>query len=167
MLPEPVHAFCLHCGSELKPRRMEDGAERLACSAEGCEFVFWDNPVPVVAAIVEHDGSIVLANNRAWPAQWFSLITGFLEKKESPEVAVLREVKEELGLDARVESLVGLYPFEKMNQLIIAYHVSARGEIRLSEELREYKRVPKEQLKAWDTATGYAVRDWLKQRGKT
>ena len=155
--------YCPQCGGPLAPARLND-AERLACTAPACGFVFWDNPVPVVAAIVEHDGCIVLANNRDWPEHWFSLITGFLEKNESPEQAVVREVREELGIDSRVESLVGLYAFEKRNQLIIAFHVSGTGEIRLGEELRSYKRVDMDRLKPWETATGYAVRDWLARR---
>jgi hypothetical protein len=36
-------------------------------------------------------------------------------------------------------SLIGAYEFLRMNQVIIAYHVAARGEIRLSPELIDYR----------------------------
>ena len=98
--------------------------DRLLCPAEECEFVLWDNPVPVVAAIVEYEGKVILANNAAWPDDKFALITGFLEQGESPEEGVLREVHEELGLIAEIEQLIGVYPFIKKNQLIMAYHVT-------------------------------------------
>ena len=68
--------FCPWCRSSLVPRPT-DGLERLSCSAPDCEFVHWDNPTPVVAAVVEHEGRIVLAQNRAWPVKFFGLITGF------------------------------------------------------------------------------------------
>ena len=95
----------------------------------------------------------------------YGLITGFLEKKEYPEEAVIREVKEELGLEGKVVDLIGLYPFFERNQLIIAYHVLTRGEITMGEELAEVKAVPPEKLKPWAFGTGFAVRDWLKKRG--
>lgn len=153
--------FCPRCGGALRFRDI-GGSERSVCADEACGFVFWNNPVPVVAALVEHDGAIVLANNRDWPDHLFGLITGFLERRESPETAVLREVHEELGLAGRIESLIGLYPFEQMNQIIMAFHVRAEGTIRLGEELRAVKRVEPAKLRPWDFGTGLAVRDWLR-----
>ena len=107
----------------------------------------------------------MLANNAAWPEDIYALITGFLEKDESPEDAVLREVHEELGLAAELRGFIGTYSFFRKNQLILAYHVRASGEIRLNEELRAYKKVSKEALTYWDAGTGYALRDWLQQQG--
>jgi len=128
--------------------------------------VHWENPTPVVAAIVEHEGAIILARNRAWPMKFYGLITGFLEKEDSsPDEAARREVKEELGLDAIGSSFVGHYPFPRMNQIIIAYHVPANGEIVLSEELVEYKRIDFDKARYWPGGTGFALRDWLRTRG--
>ncbi len=154
-----AYRFCPRCAAPLAVRG-EDG--RFACA---CGYVHWDNPVPVVAAIVEHEGAVILARNKSWPdPKMFGLITGFLEKGETPEEAVRREVKEELGLEPLGVALVGLYPFERRNELIIAYHVPARGEIRLNEELAAYRRIPPGKLRAWDFGTGLAVRDWLANR---
>jgi NADH pyrophosphatase NudC (nudix superfamily) len=72
------------------------GEVRSACSAS-CGFIHYDNPTPVVAAVLEHNGKVVLAHNRAWPEtlrSFYGLITGFLERAESPEQCALREVKE-------------------------------------------------------------------------
>jgi ADP-ribose pyrophosphatase YjhB (NUDIX family) len=129
--------------------------------------VHWDSPVPVVAAIVEHDGEIVLVNDRAWPPDLFGVVAGFLEPEESPEAGVLREVKEELGLDGEILRLVGVYAFAQKNQVIMAWHVRAGGEIRLGGELRAVKRVAPERLKPWSFGTGPAVRDWLTGRADT
>ncbi|HZP14068.1 MAG TPA: NUDIX domain-containing protein [Nevskiaceae bacterium] len=157
--------FCPRCATPLQLAN-HGGAQRLACSKEGCDFVHWENPTPVVAAIVEHEGAIILARNRAWPMKFYGLITGFLEKEDpSPDEAARREVKEELGLDADRSSFVGHYPFPRMNQIIIAYHVPAKGEIVLSEELVEYKRIEPEKARYWPGGTGFALRDWLRSRG--
>ena len=159
----PGFTFCPSCTAPLADRVIE-GEPRRACSA-GCGYVHYDNPTPVLAAVVEHDGHVVLARNRAWPPTWYGLITGFLERGESPEAGTLREVKEELNLDATETSLIGVYPFERMNQVIIAYHVPATGAITLNHELVDYRRVPPERCDAWPSATGLALRDWLRSRG--
>ena len=102
-----------------------------------------------------------------WPASWFGLVTGFLEKGEMPEEAVLREVQEEIGLEVEMGGYIGMYPFYRMNQLIIAYHVIAKdGEIKLDEtELAAYREVPIEKVQPWAAGTGIALRDWLRTKG--
>ena len=155
--------FCPLCGSRLGVKEIE-GNQRSACTSETCGYVFWDNPTPVVAAIVEREGKVVLARNKGWPEKMFGLITGFLEKGETPEDGVLREVREELGLQGEIAGFVGYYPFFQMNQLILAFHVKAEGEMVLGDELEEVKPVLPERLRPWRFGTGHAVADWLKKR---
>jgi hypothetical protein len=67
---------------------------------------------------------------------------------------------EEVALEAVSVKLLGAYPFARKNEIIIGYHVQARGEIRLNEELAEYRLVRPEQLRpgprppGWRCATG-------------
>ena len=95
----------------------------------------------------------------------FGLMTGFLERGESPEEGVLRELREELGVEGTIVRLIGVYPFAMRNEVIIAFHVIARGEITRGDEIAEIKRVAPEKLRAWEFGTGLAVRDWLAARG--
>lgn len=150
------------CKSDLAEGKV-DSRKRLCCTNTECDFVFWDNPTPVVAALVEHENRIIMARNRAWPAGIYSVITGFLEKGETPESGVIREVAEELGLTGLSVDLIGVYAFEQMNQIIIAYHVKTEGNIVLGEELVEIKKVEKNRLKGWSFGTGLAVTDWVKK----
>ena len=140
------------------------GRDRLACPDEACGYVHWDNPLPVVAALVEHEGAVILARNRGWPEGWFGLVTGFLERGESPEAGVLRELQEELGLEGRIESLIGVYPFELRNEVIIAFHVVATGVVKLGDEIEAVKRIAPEKLRPWPVGTGLAVAEWIKRR---
>ena len=156
--------FCPRCAAPLATREL-GGLPRRACSVGDCGFVHWDNPTPVVAALVERDGMIVLARNHAWPEKMFGLITGFLERDEAPEQAVVREVKEELSLDTLAVALIGVYPFQRQHEILIVYHVEASGEIRLNEELAEFRLIEAGKLRPWESATGLAVADWLKARG--
>ncbi len=155
--------YCPRCAQKLVTIRKNDH-EYLACESENCDYIFWDNPVPVVAALVEHEGQVLLARNKEWPEKMFGLVTGFLEKKETTEQAVLREVEEELGLRGEVAGLIGLYPFYERNELLIVYHVRTEGLVSIGEELAEVRMVPPEKLKPWAFGTGYAVQDWLDRR---
>jgi NADH pyrophosphatase NudC (nudix superfamily) len=152
--------YCPECASALG-EVLVDGEIRQGCPEQSCGFVFWNNPTPVVAMIVEVDGGVVLAHNVGWKHRFFSIITGFLEYKENPEECAHRETNEELGLHVLDSSLVGVYGFPEQNQVIIAYHIRAAGEIKLNHELDEYKIVPKDELKGWDMGTGLAINDWL------
>ena len=164
----PTFRFCPRCTKPLAMGAVDQGPPRLRCPDSACGFVHWDNPVPVVAAVVEHQGEVILARNRMWPPKMFALITGFLEKDDpNPASGVLREVDEELGLKGQVAGFIGHYPFERMNQIIIAYHVVADGDIVLGEELVEYKKVAPDRLRPWPAATGLALRDWMIARGHT
>lgn len=155
--------FCPWCGGELEIAQIDE-RPRLGCTREICEYVFWDNPAPVVAAITELDNNIVLVRNKGWPEKMFGLVTGFLEKGETPDQGVLREVKEELDLEGRIESFVGYYSFFEMNQLILAFHIKARGDITLGKELAQIKLVSPEKLRPWPFGTGHAIKDWLETR---
>jgi len=158
--------YCPLCGKPLM-RLPLSGRERLACSEPRCGFVHWNNPIPVVAAIVEHDDHVVLVRNVGWPSHWYGLVTGFLESGEMPEEAVLREVEEEIGLPARFGSYIGMYEFHRSNQLIIAYHVTvdSKDVTPCRQEIADYKWVHVEQVKPWTAGTGKALRDWLQGRG--
>ncbi len=157
------YKFCPQCATPLVSAEV-DGCSRLKCPT--CNFVIWDNPIPVVAAIVEHGGKVILTRSKGWPEKWLGIVAGFLENGETPENGALREVKEELGLDAEIVSFLGHYPFELRNQIIFAYHVRAEGEITLGEELESIKVLPPEEIRPWDVGTGPALKDWLAGRTK-
>lgn len=143
---------------------IERVADRVECSAV-CGFVNYDNPTPVAAVVVEYEGKIVLAHNRSWRHDFYGLITGFVDHGEGAADGAVREVKEELNLDAEPATLVGVYPFKQLNQVIIGYHVRATGTITLNEELDHYRLVAPEECVVWPTGTGYTLRDWLQTQG--
>jgi NAD+ diphosphatase len=155
--------FCPSCATPLELLSLEeDGGpkERLRCV--GCGWTHWNNPTPVLAAIVQVGNQILLARNSAWKGRRFALITGFMEAGETPQEGIRREIQEETNLTATELSLVGVYEFFRMNQVIIAYHAKAEGEIRLSPELAEYQLYDFKDLVCWPAGTGYALADWLR-----
>jgi len=160
------YRYCPSCATPLAMIvQQEDSGprERLRCPA--CDYTHWNNPVPVLAAIIEYRGQVLLARNAAWPGKMFALITGFMEAGETPRDGITREIKEETSLDVTALDLVGVYDFQRMNQVIIAYHAVARGEVKLSPELAEYKLYEPEDVRCWRAGTGYALAEYLRSRG--
>jgi NADH pyrophosphatase NudC (nudix superfamily) len=165
-----AHArFCLSCGNALAPIVAQEDSgpkERLRCPA--CGWTHWNNPTPVLAAVIEcsdREGRLLLARNAAWSGRMFGLITGFMEAGETPEEGIAREVAEETALQVQQLALIGVYDFQRMNQVIIAYHALAKGEIALSPELAEFKLFAPAQVRCWRAGTGFALADWLRSRG--
>ena len=158
--------FCPQCATPLEfIARLEDGGakERLRCVA--CGWTHWNNPTPVLAAVIQYQDQILLARNAAWTHKMYALITGFMEAGETPQEGIAREIKEETNLDASELNLIGVYDFQRMNQVIIAYHAVADGHVQLSPELVDYKLYSYAAVKCWPSSTGYALADWLRGRG--
>ncbi len=163
--------FCLQCGQPLAwLTQAEDGGPKARLRCAACGWTFWNNPTPVLAAIVEcadQSGRVLLARNAAWEHRMFALITGFMEAGETPQEGITREVNEETALEVLSLDLVGVYDFQRLNQVIVVYHVLAQGVVRLSPELAEYKLFDLQDLRCWPAGTGHALADWLRSRGHT
>jgi NADH pyrophosphatase NudC (nudix superfamily) len=161
------YRFCPQCATALQlVARMEDGGEKQRLRCPACDWTHWNNPTPVLAAVIEYRGKILLARNAAWTnAKMYALITGFMEAGETPQQGITREIAEETSLRATELNLVGVYDFQRMNQVIIAYHARCEGEVRLSPELVDYRLFAPEQVRCWPAGTGYALAEWLRSRG--
>ena len=146
------------------PRRSRRARRR--CS-QRCGFVHYDNPTPVVAAVVEHDGKVLLARNKAWPETWYALVAGFLERDETPgRRRAARGARRKWDSTAARRSLIGVYPFARMNQVILAYHVShVRADARWATSWWTTSWWSRPHCGAWRAGTGWALRDWLRARG--
>ncbi len=161
-----IFRFCPECAAELAlVTQAEDGGDKARLRCTACSFTHWNNPTPVLAAVVEVGGKILLARNAAWPGKRFALITGFMEAGESPEEGIAREIAEETNLATHELKLLGVYDFQRMNQVIIAYHAVCSGDVKLSPELMEYRLLALEDIKCWPAGTGYALAEFLRSRG--
>ncbi|HZQ35957.1 MAG TPA: NUDIX domain-containing protein [Dehalococcoidia bacterium] len=142
-------AFCVHCGSALA-ERLIDGEPRQACTA--CAWVHFDNPVAVAGVIVLRDESedVLLAKPRG--GQEYVLVSGFLEAFESVEMAAVREVREETGLEVAVKHILGSYSCKPIGKNMVFVVCVARllgGELRVADELEDARWFPLTALPAW------------------
>jgi 8-oxo-dGTP diphosphatase len=78
-----------------------------------------------VWAVIERSGSYLLARRR--DNGWWNLVGGGLERGETIEEGLAREVLEEIGVSVQIERLVGVYtkPGKYEVALVFSCHLSA------------------------------------------
>ncbi|MFC1550326.1 NUDIX domain-containing protein [Candidatus Neomarinimicrobiota bacterium] len=100
--------FCHKCGNPVDQRAID---ERVRDYCSSCGTVYYDNPLPVVSAIVpnrEREILLVLRAREPYANQW-ALPSGFVELNESVEQAVLRELKEETHIKGNIVKLLDTF----------------------------------------------------------
>ena len=103
----PPERFCPYCAAPLTEKRLE-GRRRPFCRQ--CRLPIYKNPLPATCVVaIDSRQQMLLVKRKVEPkiGQW-CLPGGFMELGESPEQAALRELKEETGLSARIELLLGV-----------------------------------------------------------
>jgi len=74
------------------------------------DFMKYKNPIPVVDAIIEKDGKIVLIKRKIKPFKGkLAIPGGHVEYGEIVEDAAKREAKEETALNIRLIDILGVY----------------------------------------------------------
>lgn len=110
--------YCPQCTKKIEIRTI-DNRPRDYCPY--CDEVFYDNPLPVVSAIVVNDKRevlLVLRDRKPNEGEW-CLPSGFVEVNESIENAALRELREETGLQGKIIRL----------QAVQSYYSSFYGDL--------------------------------------
>lgn len=99
--------FCHYCGHPVE-QRIENDTLRDYCPC--CDVYFYENPLPVVSAILVRDRQVLLVKrgNPPYQGQW-CLPSGFAESGESIAEAALRELEEETGIKGRIVRLQDVY----------------------------------------------------------
>ena len=116
------HRFCANCGSAT--RVVEAGISRHCLTCMTNHFPRTD---PVVIMLVEHEGRILLGRRVGWDAGRFSILAGFIATGETPEEAVIREVKEEAGITVHSPRYVAAQPWPFPSSLMLGFEATAEG----------------------------------------
>jgi 8-oxo-dGTP diphosphatase len=125
MALQPPPRFCPRCGT---PMPAGDLAP-LRCAAEACGYAWYRDPKVAVGVVVtDADGRVLLVRRNHEPrmGRW-AFPSGFVDAGEVLEAAAAREVREESGVEVRIEALLGAYSEPDDPVIFIAYAGSIVG----------------------------------------
>jgi NAD+ diphosphatase len=113
------HKYCGSCANVLSPALNDLG---MVC--QKCNTVYYPQIAPaIIVAITKNNGKeILLAHNVRFTNNIFSLIAGFVEAGENIELAVQREIKEEIGITVKNIKYISSQPWPFPNSLMLAFH---------------------------------------------
>ncbi|MEA2147720.1 MAG: diphosphatase, partial [Solirubrobacteraceae bacterium] len=132
-----------------------------------CGLVVYPRLSPAVIVLVTRgadDGEALLVWGRRWEEPFYSTIAGFVEPGETLEHAVVREVREETGIEVSDVSYFASQPWPFPNQLMLGFRARyAAGEIAVQEnEVREARWVTPAQLDELRVSRGsLSISGWL------
>ena len=122
-----THRYCGCCGGRVEPH-----ASERAKLCRGCGHIVYPRIAPAVIVAVTRAGRLLLARRAQRPGRMFSIIAGFVEAGESLEQAVVREVREEVGLEVGNIRYFGSQPWPYPDSLMLGFTADyAGGEIRV------------------------------------
>ena len=124
-----THQFCGQCGVLLRARTAERCKE-----CPQCGLLYFPRLAPAIIVLVERGNELLLARSRHFMPGMYSVLAGFVEPGESLEEAVVREVKEEVGIEIKDIKYFGSQPWPFPHSLMIGFTATyAGGEISLDD----------------------------------
>ena len=169
----PPYKFCPVCGSPLEPRVLKvTEPKRLVCTNQACGFVFYLDPKIAVGTIIRvNEGRQIVLVKRAIEPGYGKWVFpgGYVDRGEEITLAAIREAREEVGLDVRLDHLIDIYSYAGRAPVIIVYAATRiAGELAVDDEGIEAREFDLDAI-PWDElafrSTHEALRDYLDAKG--
>ena len=140
------HEFCPRCGAVTEVAK---GGWVRICPTDNQEIYPRTDPA-IIVGVIDKEDRILLGSQGVWEENRFSVLAGFVEPGESLEAAVIREMKEEAGIQVANPEYLGsqAWPFPYSLMLgFMARHVGG-DLIPDGEEIVRLRWVTRDELKA-------------------
>ena len=124
-----THQFCGRCGVRMKTLLTERAKE-----CPQCGLLHFPRLSPAIIVLIERGHELLLARSRHFAPGVYSVLAGFVEPGESLEEAIVREVREEVGIIVRDIRYFGSQPWPFPHSLMVGFTATyAGGEITLDD----------------------------------
>lgn len=124
------HRFCGRCGLATE---LADSGKALACRR--CNHSCYPRLSPCVIVAVGRGDELLLASAKGRRAAFYSTLAGFIEPGETAEEAVVREVREEVGIQVCNVRYFSSQPWPFPGQLMLGFYADyVGGELVLAPE---------------------------------
>lgn len=114
------NAYCSRCGSKTALKKTER-----AVICPSCQFTVYPKISPAVIAAITCNDKILLARGKHFRSAFYSLIAGYVDVGETLEQAVIREAKEEAGIDVTNVRYFGNQPWPFSGSQMIGFFAEA------------------------------------------
>lgn len=112
--------FCPACAQPLAP---VDGSWGVGCA---CGQTFYPPVSPAIIVLI-HDGDRALLTTKPGWGKRYSLVAGFVEPGETFEECVVREVREEVGVEVGAVRYVASQQWPFPHQIMVGFMAQYRG----------------------------------------
>ncbi|HVE49771.1 MAG TPA: NAD(+) diphosphatase [Casimicrobiaceae bacterium] len=121
-----THRYCGRCGTSTHDKAGERAKE---CPA--CGYIAYPRVSPAMMALVTRGNELLLARAHRFPPGMYSALAGFVEPGETIEDCIVREVREEVGVEVTDLRYFASQSWSFPHSLMIAFTAEyAGGEIR-------------------------------------
>lgn len=137
--------YCPDCGSRLELRPVGDEGDTPWCTR--CEKPLFDLFAScIIALVINPKGEVAVLRQGYLSQQYGCLVSGYIKPGETAEQCAVREIREELGLEAEELQFAGTFWKERSGQLMIGFFANTRpGRVTLSGEVDSMQWMPPEQ----------------------
>jgi len=119
------HQFCSRCGT---PTQLRTDERSRTCPA--CKYTTYPPISPAIMILITNGKKLLLARKASFPNGRFSALAGFVEPGEMLEDTVIRETREEVGVEVKNIRYFGSQPWPFPHSLMVAFTAEyAGGEI--------------------------------------
>lgn len=102
--------FCTQCAERLVERPQGPGKPVPVCPR--CGAIHWIDPKLAAGCLITRDGRVLLVRRAIEPGYGTWVFPGgHVDRGETVEAAALRETREEAGVEAEIDGLLGLYSY--------------------------------------------------------
>lgn len=120
-----THQYCGHCATPTS-QLSHERAKR----CPKCGLVNYPRLSPAIIVLVSRGEEVLLARAPRFPIGMYSVLAGFVEPGESLEETVVREVREEVGIEVKDIRYFGSQPWPFPNSLMIGFTATyASGDV--------------------------------------